>query len=195
MATPCNAITIPWQLHASVCTLQVGQLTTQLDDIQSSANEASDLMEGEQLEKRELEEKLSETMVSLYSVSHSFPFHHLIYCSLTSLSPLFLFHLPSPLSLPPLPLFPPLPQAHETELTQVNEQLHMQIAEMSILARIKQTEEGEEDSDSILEKYYEARRELETLRQRVSSEFEDQIESLGSSKRSLEKKVGLSLGG
>lgn len=77
----------------------------------------------------------------------------------------------------------------------MNEQLHMQIAEMSILARIKQTEEGEEDSDSILEKYYEARRELETLRQRVSSEFEDQIESLGSSKRSLEKKVGLSLGG
>lgn len=65
----------------------------------------------------------------------------------------------------------------------------MQIAEMSILARIKQTEEGEENSDSILEKYYETRRELETLRQRVNSEFEDQIESLESSKRSLEKKV------
>ena len=71
----------------------------------------------------------------------------------------------------------------------MNEQLHMQIAEMSILARIKQADESEENSESILEKYYEARRELETLRQRVSSEFEDQIESLESSKRSLEKKV------
>lgn len=71
----------------------------------------------------------------------------------------------------------------------MNEQLHMQIAEMSILARIKQSQEGEEDNESILEKYYETRRELETLRQRVASEFEDQIESLESSKRSLEKKV------
>ena len=60
---------------------------------------------------------------------------------------------------------------------------------MSILARIKQTEEGEENTDSILEKYYEAKRELETLRQRVNSEFEDQIESLESAKRSMEKKV------
>ena len=76
------------------------------------------------------------------------------------------------------------------ELAHINEQLHLQIAEMSILARIKQTEEGEETSDSIVEKYYEAKRELETLRQRVSSEFEDQIESLQSAKRSLEKKVG-----
>ena len=71
----------------------------------------------------------------------------------------------------------------------MNDQLHMQIAEMSILARIKQTEEGEQNSDSILEKFYETRRELETLRTRMSSEFEDQIESLESSKRSLEKKV------
>ncbi len=67
----------------------------------------------------------------------------------------------------------------------------MQIAEMSILARIKQSEDGEANSDSIVEKYYEARRELETLRQRVASEFEDQIESLSSSKRSLEKKVSV----
>ena len=80
-------------------------------------------------------------------------------------------------------------QARETELTRVNEQLHMQIAEMSILARIKQADETEENSESILEKYYEARRELETLRQRVSSEFEDQIEALEATKRSLEKKV------
>ena len=82
-------------------------------------------------------------------------------------------------------------QAHETELAQVNEQLHMQIAEMSILARIKQSEEGREgeEEESILEKYYEARRELETITQRITSEFEDQIESLESSKRSMEKKV------
>lgn len=80
-------------------------------------------------------------------------------------------------------------QTRVTELTQVNEQLHMQIAELSILAAIKQSEGGEESNDSILEKYYEARRELETLRQRINSEFEDQIESLESSKRSLEKKV------
>ena len=41
------------------------QLTAQLDDIQSSANEASEMMEGEQVERRELEEKLAETMVSI----------------------------------------------------------------------------------------------------------------------------------
>ena len=33
------------------------------DEVQSSAHEASDMMEGEQMEKRELEEKLTETMV------------------------------------------------------------------------------------------------------------------------------------
>ncbi len=67
----------------------------------------------------------------------------------------------------------------------------MQIAEMSILARIKQSEEGREaeQEESILEKYYEARRELETITQRITSEFEDQVESLESTKRSLEKKV------
>lgn len=83
-------------------------------------------------------------------------------------------------------------QARESELASVNEQLHIQIAEMSILARIKQSEEGREDEveeQSILEKYYEARRELETITQRITSEFEDQVESLESSKRSLEKKV------
>ena len=40
------------------------QLTAQLDDVVSSANEASDLMENEQMEKRELEEKLNEANVS-----------------------------------------------------------------------------------------------------------------------------------
>lgn len=143
--------------------MQVAQLSARLEDIQSSAHEASEMMEGEQLEKREMEEKLAETMVSDV-------------CSLC-----------------PLQTLPWLPsacvQSRETELTRVNEQLHLQIAEMSILARIKMTEEGEADSDSIVEKYYEVRRELETLRQRVSSEFEDQLEFLQSSKRGLEKKV------
>ena len=48
---------------ACVC-LQVTQLTARLEEIQSSANEASDMMEEEQAEKRELEEKLTETVVS-----------------------------------------------------------------------------------------------------------------------------------
>lgn len=39
------------------------QLTAQLEDVVSSANEASDLMENEQMEKRELEEKLNEANV------------------------------------------------------------------------------------------------------------------------------------
>ena len=83
-------------------------------------------------------------------------------------------------------------QVHESELVSVNEQLHMQLAEMSILARIKQSEEGGEkdlEGDAMLEKYYEARRELETITQRITSEFEDNIESLKATKRSLEKKV------
>ena len=42
---------------------QVTQLTAQLEDVVSSANEASDLMENEQMEKRELEEKLNEANV------------------------------------------------------------------------------------------------------------------------------------
>lgn len=66
---------------------------------------------------------------------------------------------------------------------------------MSILARLnKQSEEGEESSETVLEKYWETKRELETLRQRVSSEFEDEIERLESAKRSVEKKVSESLG-
>ena len=58
------------------------------------------------------------------------------------------------------------------------------------MARIKQTsEDGQESSEAVLEKYYEAKRELETLKQRVSSEYEDEIERLTASKKSLEKKV------
>lgn len=61
---------------------------------------------------------------------------------------------------------------------------------MTILARIKQTgEDGHESSEAVLEKYYEAKRELETLKQRVSSEYEDEIERLTSVKKGLEKKV------
>ena len=39
-------------------------MSAQLGNVMNSANEASDLMENEQLEKRELEEKLNETTVS-----------------------------------------------------------------------------------------------------------------------------------
>ena len=48
--------------------VQVTQLTAQLEDIQSSANEASEMMEGEQVERRELEERLAETTVSQFEV-------------------------------------------------------------------------------------------------------------------------------
>ncbi len=64
---------------------------------------------------------------------------------------------------------------------------------MSILARIKQDEEGDEGEGSVLEKYWEAKRELETLRQRISTEQEDVVERLESTKRSLEKKVSVQL--
>ena len=63
---------------------------------------------------------------------------------------------------------------------------------MTILARIKQSSEGgQETSEAVLEKYYEAKRELETLKQRVGSEYEDEIERLTAAKKSLEKKVGV----
>ena len=41
-----------------------------------------------------------------------------------------------------------------------------------------------------MEKYWETKRELETLRQRLSTERDDELETLRTSKRSLEKKVG-----
>ena len=41
-----------------------------------------------------------------------------------------------------------------------------------------------------LEKYWETKRELETLRQRLSTERDDELETLRTSKRSLDKKVG-----
>ena len=43
----------------------MSQLSARFEDIQSSAHEASEMMEGEQMEKRELEEKLAETLVSV----------------------------------------------------------------------------------------------------------------------------------
>lgn len=46
----------------------MAQLTGRLEDVISSANEASDLMENEQMEKRELEEKLNEAIVSCNQV-------------------------------------------------------------------------------------------------------------------------------
>ena len=45
--------------------LQVEQLTGQLDEVQLTANQASEMLESEQLEKRELQEELSELMVGL----------------------------------------------------------------------------------------------------------------------------------
>ena len=64
---------------------------------------------------------------------------------------------------------------------------------MTIIARIKQSGEGggQDSSEAVLEKYYEAKRELETLKQRVGSEYEDEIERLTAAKKSLEKKVGV----
>lgn len=62
------------------------------------------------------------------------------------------------------------------------------MAEMSILARIK-NDHSTESSETVMEKYLETRRELETLRQRVGSEYEDEIERLESAKRNLEKRV------
>ncbi len=41
----------------------------------------------------------------------------------------------------------------------------------------------------MLEKYWETRRELEILRQRISTERDDELERLQHSKRSLEKRV------
>ena len=75
------------------------QMSSELEDVHLSASQASEIMEGEQLERRELEEKVAEI------------------------------------------------QSHESELIRENEQLQLQIAEMSILARIKQEDGGSESSD------------------------------------------------
>jgi myosin-18 len=80
----------------------------------------------------------------------------------------------------------------EHELVKRNEELQLQVAELSILARIKQSEEGEEstsNNEAVLEKYWETKRELETLRQKISTEHEDEIERLQHSKKVLEKKL------
>ena len=83
-------------------------------------------------------------------------------------------------------------QAHASALSSENEQLKLQVAEMAIIAQIKRGGDGGQDSsEAVLEKYYEAKRELETLKQRVGSEYEDEIERLTAAKKSLEKKVGV----
>ena len=102
-------------------------------------------------------------------------------------------------------------------LKKKNEELTLQIAEMSILARIKQTEDSEVGPEgssdgayianasltclllwsacamaslpAVLEKYHATRRELESLKQHLSSEHEDEIERLQTAKKSLEKRV------
>ena len=84
-------------------------------------------------------------------------------------------------------------QAHASALARENEQLKLQVAEMAIIAQIKRGGDGgeQDSSEAVLEKYYEAKRELETLKQRVGSEYEDEIERLTAAKKSLEKKVGV----
>ena len=85
-------------------------------------------------------------------------------------------------------------QAHASALSHENEQLKLQVAEMAIIAQIKRGGDGsggQDSSEAVLEKYYEAKRELETLKQRVGSEYEDEIERLTAAKKSLEKKVGV----
>ena len=42
---------------------------------------------------------------------------------------------------------------------------------------------------AVLEKYYQAQRELESLRHSIATEHEDRVETLEATKRSLEKKV------
>lgn len=137
-------------------------MSATLEDLQSTAHDASELIDSEQLEKREMEEQLSEITVSLTGQGHK-DTHHLT-------------HFTHP------------HQAHETELTHENEQLKLQVAEMSIMARIK-NDQTDGNSETIMEKYLDTRRELEMLRQRVSLDYEDDIERLEASKRSLEKKV------
>ena len=85
-------------------------------------------------------------------------------------------------------------QGSEQELLKRNEELQMQLAELSILVRIKHPESSEpgseaQDSEAVLEKYWETKRELETLRQRLSTDYEDTIERLNTAKKNLEKKV------
>ena len=92
--------------------------------------------------------------------------------------------------------FPCCVQGSELQLLKQNEELQMQVAELSILARIKQSEgseagSGAQDSEAVLEKYWETKRELETLRQHLSTDYEDKAERLNTAKKNLEKKVSL----
>lgn len=51
-------------MRVYVLVVQVEQLTVQVEELQMTANQASELLESEQLEKRHLEEQLSEISVS-----------------------------------------------------------------------------------------------------------------------------------
>jgi myosin-18 len=122
---------------------KVKQLTLQMTASQEAASQAEELLENEQIEKREMEEQLSDLTGKV------------------------------------------------DELGREKEQLNLQIAEVSILARIKQ-EEGDAElspQGGYMDKYWETKRELETLRQRLSTERDDELETLHASKRSLEKKL------
>ena len=69
------------------------------------------------------------------------------------------------------------------------------MAQKDILHRIEQSGTGEdgievtEENAILMEKYRSAQRELEGLRLRLSSEHEEDLESLQTAKRNLDKKV------
>ena len=104
----------------------------------------------------------------------------------------------SPLSTSSTPFSPlvllPL-QTLSTALEKVNEDLRVEMAQKDILHRIEQSGTGEdgievtEENAILMEKYRSAQRELEGLRLRLSSEHEEDLESLQTAKRNLDKKV------
>ena len=75
----------------------------------------------------------------------------------------------------------------------MNEDLRVEMAQKDILHRIEHTgEDGievTEENAILMEKYRSAQRELEGLRLRLSSEREEDLESLQTAKRNLDKKV------
>ena len=83
---------------------------------------------------------------------------------------------------------------NEQELLKRNNELQFQMAELRILARMKQSEGSisgsqAQDSEAVLEKYWETKRELETMRQHLSTDYEDKIERLNTAKKNLEKRL------
>jgi myosin-18 len=86
-------------------------------------------------------------------------------------------------------------QLQVQQLTKENEDLRVELAQINILHRIHQSETGEdalddtEENSMLLEKYRRAQREIESLKMRVSSEHEEEIDGLLNAKRNLDKKI------